>query len=105
MASEREAIAGHEAASRLTAARQRLDVALGRLESAVSRRHADDRASDEVERQIQHLSVDRGMLAEEIDALKRRNRNLMEANAEALERLDAAIAAVSALVDDDPEAE
>lgn len=90
--------ATHSPAERLAAARQRMELALSRLEATAEQIKSGDTANSSLERQVQHLTVDRGRMAQELDALKSDNRTLLQANTEAVGRIDNAISAVEALM-------
>lgn len=97
-AARTEAAGAPNAAERLTAARKRMDLALGRLEAAVERRLSGGRDSEELQQQVQHLSDDRVKMAEEIDALRRANRKLVAANADAIRRIDGTVATIETVL-------
>lgn len=84
---------------RVTAARRRLELALGRLEGAVRLRLASEKSQESLEKQIHHLSQDRVRMAEEIDGLNRSVRRLSVANHEASKRIDAAVGSIRSIVD------
>lgn len=98
MAIERDESTSTNSTDRLTEARQRMDLALGRLEAAVNERLSGGADVSALEQQIQHLTVDRGKMAEEIDALKRQTRELLAVNTSAVKRIDTAIDAVETVL-------
>lgn len=85
-------------AERLNAARKRMDLALSKLELSVERRFSGGRESAELQEQVQLLSDDRVKMAEEIDALKRANRQLVSANAEVMRRLDGTVSTIETVL-------
>lgn len=92
---------GEGPTDRVLIARQRLDDALGRLDSAVRLRIASDKSTDALERQVHHLSRDRVKLAEEIDGLKRTVRRLSSANHDVSKRLTAVMGSIEGTLEDE----
>ncbi|MGA7805575.1 DUF4164 domain-containing protein [Bradyrhizobium sp.] len=82
----------------IDAATRRLMSALDALESAVERRREADRDEDELATRIQALGADRSRLADELDGSLVRSRKLERANREVVERLDAAIGTIRAVL-------
>ena len=77
----------------------RLNAALDKLTSAVERRHAGDRASEELERELERLGEDRSRLATELDDSALRASRLEDANREVSRRLVAAMETIRAVLD------
>jgi len=87
-----------EPAFDIDAATRRLMAALDALESAVERRREADRDENELAARIQALGADRSRLADELDGSLVRSRKLERANREVVERLDAAIGTIRAVL-------
>jgi hypothetical protein len=86
--------------STIDAATRRLALALDALEAAVERRSDADRGEDALVDQLQMLGADRSRLASELDAATGRARRLELANRDIAQRLDAAIDAIRAVLEE-----
>jgi hypothetical protein len=78
---------------------RRLALALDSLDAAVERRRQSDRSEEGLANQVHALGVDRTRLAEALDAETARVRGLETTNREIVERLDAAMASIQAVLD------
>ena len=95
--------AGQGASSeRVNAASQRLELALRALEALTSKYGHAVKSAEQLEIQIQQLETDRARMAETIDQLSDENRTLRDANANAMKRVDQAIAAVEQVLSRQP---
>jgi hypothetical protein len=82
-------------------ASRRLTQALDALEAAVERRREGDRSEAGLAAQIQALGHDRSQLAADLDAASARARQLETANRDVAHRLDAAMASIRAVLEDE----
>ncbi len=89
-------------AAALEAATRRLSAALEALEAAAERRCDADRGEDELAARIHALGTDRSRLADELDGALVRTRALERINRDVAARLDSAIAAIRAAIDEGP---
>jgi hypothetical protein len=79
---------------------KRLALALDALDAAVERRQEADRGEQALADQVQALGVDRANLAATLDGETARLRRLESTNREIAGRLDAAIATIQAVLED-----
>jgi hypothetical protein len=79
---------------------KRLALALDALDAAVERRRESDRTEEQLASQVQSLGLDRTQLAAALDGESARSRRLETTNREIAGRLDAAIASIQAVLDD-----
>ena len=86
-------------AAEIEIATRRLTAALDALESAVERRRDADRDENELATRIQALGTDRSRLADELDGALMKARKLERANREMVEKLDAAIGTIRAVLE------
>jgi hypothetical protein len=83
----------------ISVATRRLQSALEALEFALQQRLEGDHSQSALANQIHELDVDRSRLACELDTAVAHSRRLEAANREVVQRLDAAIDAIRALLD------
>jgi Domain of unknown function (DUF4164) len=86
--------------SAIDTAVKRLALALDALDAAVERRREGDRSEEALAQQVQALGVDRTRLAEALDGETARSRRLETTNREIAGRLDAAIASIQSVLDE-----
>ena len=86
-------------ASTIEIATRRLQAALDALDSAIGRRLERDQGEAALASQVHAFDADRARLASELDAAAARTRGLETVNREVAQRLDAAIAAIRAIVE------
>ena len=79
---------------------KRLALALDALDAAVERRREGDRSEEALASQVQALGLDRTRLAEALDGETARSRRLETTNREIAGRLDAAIASIQSVLDE-----
>ena len=85
-------------ASNIESATRRLQSALEALDGAVGRRLERDQGQAALASQVHAFDADRARLAAELDVATARARALETANREVAQRLDEAIATISAIV-------
>ena len=78
---------------------KRLALALDALDAAVERRREADRSEEALVAQVQALGLDRTKLADSLDGETARSRKLEASNREVAQRLDAAIASIQSVLD------
>jgi hypothetical protein len=78
---------------------KRLALALDALDAAVERRREADRSEEALVAQVQALGLDRTKLADTLDGETARSRKLEASNREVAQRLDAAIASIQSVLD------
>src|SRR5664280_484273 len=78
---------------------KRLALALDALDAAVERRREADRSEEGLVAQVQALGLDRTKLADTLDGETARSRKLEASNREVAQRLDAAIASIQSVLD------
>jgi hypothetical protein len=78
---------------------KRLALALDALDAAVERRREADRSEEALVAQVQALGLDRTKLADALDGETARSRKLEASNREVAQRLDAAIASIQSVLD------
>jgi Domain of unknown function (DUF4164) len=86
--------------SAIDTAVKRLALALDALDAAVERRRESDRSEEALASQVQALGLDRTRLAEALDGETARARRLETTNREIAGRLDAAIASIQSVLDE-----
>jgi len=86
--------------SAIDSAVKRLALALDALDAAVERRREGDRSEEALAGQVQALGLDRTRLAEALDGETARSRRLETTNREIAGRLDAAIASIQSVLDE-----
>lgn len=86
--------------SAIDSAVKRLALALDALDAAVERRREGDRSEEALESQVQALGLDRTRLAAALDGETARARRLETTNREIAGRLDAAIASIQSVLDE-----
>ena len=86
---------------RLDSSLKRLSAALDRLEAAADRRQIADRVGRDHDEALAVMQDDRSRLAVELDSALSRARQLGDANAEAMRRLQNAGAALRNLLEED----
>jgi uncharacterized membrane protein YccC len=86
--------------SAIDTAVKRLALALDALDAAVERRRENDRSDEALANQVQALGLDRTRLAEALDGETARARRLETTNREIASRLDAAIASIQSVLDE-----
>jgi len=86
--------------SAIDSAVKRLALALDALDAAVERRREGDRSEEALAGQVQALGFDRTRLAEALDGETARSRQLETINREIAGRLDAAIASIQSVLDE-----
>jgi len=86
--------------SAIDTAVKRLALALDALDAAVERRRESDRSEEALASQVQALGLDRTRLAEALDGETARARQLETTNSEIAGRLDAAIASIQSVLDE-----
>ncbi len=86
--------------SAIDTAVKRLALALDALDAAVERRREGDRSAEALASQVQALGLDRTRLAEALDGETARARRLEVTNREIAGRLDAAIASIQSVLDE-----
>lgn len=79
---------------------KRLALALDALDAAVERRRESDRSEEALASQVQALGLDRTRLAAALDGETSRARRLETTNREIAGRLDAAIASIQSVLDE-----
>jgi hypothetical protein len=85
--------------SAVDAAVRRLALALDALDAAVERRREADRNEDGLAQQLHALGIDRTRLAEALDRETARIRKLEETNRDVARRIDAAMATIQSVLD------
>ena len=85
---------------RSIAAVKRLALALDALDAAAERRREADRSEEGLASQLHALGVDRTKLAAALDGETARSRRLEDTNREIAQRLDAAIATIQSVLDE-----
>jgi hypothetical protein len=78
---------------------KRLALALDALDAAVERRREADRSEEALVAQVQALGLDRTKLADALDGETAGSRKLEASNREVAQRLDAAIASIQSVLD------
>jgi Domain of unknown function (DUF4164) len=86
--------------SAIDTAVKRLALALDALDAAVERRRESDRSEEALASQVQALGLDRTRLAAALDDETARARRLETTNSEIAGRLDAAIASIQSVLDE-----
>ncbi len=86
--------------SAIDTAVKRLALALDALDAAVERRREADRGEEALAAQVQALGLDRTRLASTLDGETARSRRLESTNREIAQRLDAAIASIQSVLDE-----
>jgi hypothetical protein len=86
--------------SAVDSAVKRLALALDALDAAVERRRDSDRSEDGLAQQLQTLGIDRTKLAAALDGETARSKRLEDANREVARRIDAAMATIQSVLDD-----
>ena len=79
---------------------KRLALALDGLDAAAERRREADRSEDGLASQLHALGVDRTKLAAALDGEAARSRRLEHTNRDIAQRLDAAIASIQSVLDE-----
>jgi len=83
----------------IEAATRRLTEALDALEAAVERRCDADRSEAALATQVQALGDDRARLANDLDAVSARAKQLETANRDAVSRIDAAMQTIRDVIE------
>ncbi len=86
--------------SAIDTAVKRLALALDALDAAVERRREGDRSEEALASQVQALGLDRTRLAAALDGETSRARQLETTNSEIAGRLDAAIASIQSVLEE-----
>jgi hypothetical protein len=77
----------------------RIQAALDALEAALETRFERDADHAESDAEVQRMNVDRGRLAQELDAAEAKSERLAEVNREVSRRLVAAMETIRAVID------